>query len=55
MTVSDTVIDQIMDLIRTGQLKAGERLPSEHGLVELLGVGLDALALSSVGSVSREK
>ena len=38
-TVSDTVIDQIMDLIRTGQLKAGERLPSEHGLVELLGVG----------------
>ena len=59
-TVSDTVIDQIMDLIRTGQLKAGERLPSEHGLVELLGVGRSSVrealkALEALGLVTRRK
>lgn len=59
-TVSDTVIDQIMDLIRTGQLRAGERLPSEHGLVELLGVGRSSVrealkALEALGLVTRRK
>jgi GntR family transcriptional repressor for pyruvate dehydrogenase complex len=59
-TVSDTVIDQIIDLIRTGQLKPGERLPSEHGLVELLGVGRSSVrealkALEALGLVKRRK
>lgn len=59
-TVSDTVIDQFMDLIRTGKLKAGERLPSEHGLVELLGVGRSSVrealkALEALGLVTRRK
>lgn len=57
-TVSDTVIDQIMDLIRTGQLKAGNRLPSEHGLVQRLGVGRSSVrealkALEALGLVTR--
>lgn len=59
-TVSDTVIDQIMNLIRTGQLKAGDRLPSEHGLVEELGVGRSSVrealkALEALGLVTRRK
>lgn len=59
-TVSDTVIDQIMELIRTGKLKAGERLPSEHGLVDLLGVGRSSVrealkALEALGLVTRRK
>ncbi len=59
-TVSDTVIDQIIDLIRSGKLKAGERLPSEYGLVELLGVGRSSVrealkALEALGLVTRRK
>lgn len=59
-TVSDTVIDQIIGLIRSGQLKAGERLPSEHGLVEQLGVGRSSVrealkALEALGLVTRRK
>jgi len=35
----DKIIRQIRDLITTGQLKAGDRLPSERKLSEKLGVG----------------
>lgn len=59
-TVSDTVIDQIMELIRTGALRPGERLPSEHGLSEQLGVGRSSVrealkALEALGLVTRSK
>lgn len=36
---SDKIIDQIRDLIRTGQLKPGDKLPPERKLVEKFGVG----------------
>ncbi len=57
-TVSDTVIDQVMQLIRTGQLKPGERLPTEHGLAAQLGVGRSSIrealkALEALGLVTR--
>lgn len=35
----DAIINQIRDLISTGQLKPGDRLPSERMLSEKLGVG----------------
>jgi GntR family transcriptional repressor for pyruvate dehydrogenase complex len=35
----DKIIAQIRDLITSGQLKAGDRLPSERKLCEALGVG----------------
>jgi GntR family transcriptional repressor for pyruvate dehydrogenase complex len=35
----DKIIRQIRDLITSGQLKAGDRLPSERKLTEKLGVG----------------
>lgn len=36
---SDKIIKQIRDLITSGQLKAGDRLPSERSLAERFGVG----------------
>jgi len=36
---SDKIIDQIRNLIRTGQLKPGDKLPPERKLVEQFGVG----------------
>jgi len=36
---SDKIIDQIRSLIRTGQLKPGDKLPPERKLVEKFGVG----------------
>jgi len=38
-TPADKIIRQIRDLITSGQLKAGDRLPSERKLCEKLGVG----------------
>lgn len=38
-TPVDKIIRQIRDLITSGQLKAGDRLPSERKLCERLGVG----------------
>ncbi|MEP5613434.1 MAG: FadR/GntR family transcriptional regulator [Cyclobacteriaceae bacterium] len=38
-TPVDKIIRQIRDLITSGQLKAGDRLPSERKLCEKLGVG----------------
>lgn len=60
MTVSDTVMGQIMELVRTGQLKPGEKLPSEHGLGEQLGVGRSSLrealkALEALGFIKRSQ
>lgn len=37
--LSDKIISQIKDLISSGQLKPGERLPSERKLSETFGVG----------------
>ncbi len=59
-SVSDTVIDQIMALISTGALKSGDRLPTEHGLSEQLGVGRSSVrealkALEMLGLVTRRK
>ncbi|MDW3652038.1 MAG: FadR/GntR family transcriptional regulator [Bacteroidia bacterium] len=36
---SDNIIDQIRNLIRTGQLNPGDKLPPERKLVEQFGVG----------------
>lgn len=36
---SDKIINQIRDLIRSGQLKPGDKLPPERKLVEKFGVG----------------
>ncbi len=36
--VSDSAVDQIMNLIANGRLQAGDRLPSERELVKRLGV-----------------
>ena len=36
---ADKIIDQIRSLIRTGQLKPGDKLPPERKLVEQFGVG----------------
>lgn len=57
-TVSDTVIDQITALIRRGELKPGDRLPSEHGLSQLLGVGRSSIreamkVLEAMGLIRR--
>ena len=37
-TIANQVIDQLTDLIRSGSLKPGERLPSEREMAEQLGV-----------------
>lgn len=42
-SVVDSVRQQIVELIRSGQLKAGEQLPSEKDLRESLGVSRPAL------------
>lgn len=36
---ADSIIEQIRELIRSGTLKAGDRLPSERALAERFGVG----------------
>ncbi len=57
-SVSDTVIDQVMELISTGTLKPGDRLPTEHGLSQQLGVGRSSVrealkALETLGFITR--
>lgn len=52
----EKVIDQILELIREGKLKEGDRLPSERSLCEELGVGRTSLkqaisALCAMGIV----
>lgn len=55
VTLADGVIQQITDMIRTGALQPGSRLPFEHELMKMLGVGrtpvregLQALALAGL-------
>lgn len=55
-TLSESIINQITDLIRQRELKLGDRLPSERALAELLGVSRppvrEALhALAAVGLI----
>lgn len=55
--LSDEIINQILASIRKGELKVGDKLPSETDLTEQLGVGRSSLrealrALSLVGIVN---
>lgn len=55
-SVADQVSTQIINLIRSGSLKAGDRLPSERDLAQDMGVGRPALreatrALSMLGII----
>ncbi len=57
-SISDTVMDQITALIRSGELKPGDRLPTEHGLSQQLGVGRSSVrealkALEALGLIRR--
>ena len=36
--VARSVVNRILDLIRTGMLRAGDRLPSERELIEILDI-----------------
>jgi GntR family transcriptional repressor for pyruvate dehydrogenase complex len=54
--VSEDIVEQIKALIRSGQLKPGERLPSERRLAQILEVGRSSLreainSLSMMGLV----
>jgi len=54
--VARTVVDHVLDLIRTGMLRAGDRLPSERKLIEILDISRPSLrealrALSFLGVV----
>jgi len=42
-SVTDTVSETIVDMVRSGQIKPGERLPSEHELMRQLNVGRSSL------------
>lgn len=49
----EKIIEQILELIKTGQLKKGDKLPSERKLCEMLGVGRTSLkqAISSLSAL----
>lgn len=54
--VAQTVVEQILDLVRTGMLRSGDRLPSERELIEILNISRPSLreairALSTLGVV----
>jgi len=54
--VAQSVVDRILDLVRTGMLRAGDRLPSERELIEILNISRPSLrealrALSILGVV----
>lgn len=54
--VAQSVVNRILDLIRTGMLRAGDRLPSERELIEILNISRPSLrealrALSILGVV----
>lgn len=38
-TVSNAVIEQVMEMVRNGKLGPGDQLPTEHKLSQVLGVG----------------
>ena len=54
--VAQSVVNRILDLIRTGMLRAGDRLPSERELIEILDISRPSLrealrALSMLGVI----
>ena len=54
--VAQQVVDRILDLVRTGMLRAGDRLPSERELIDIFGISRPSLrealrALSILGVV----
>lgn len=54
--VAQSVVEQILDLVRTGMLRSGDRLPSERELIEILSISRPSLreairALSTLGVV----
>ena len=54
--VARSVVNRILDLIRTGMLRAGDRLPSERELIEILDISRPSLrealrALSMLGVI----
>lgn len=54
VTTSQSVTDQIFDLLRQGELKAGDKLPSERELTEMLDVGRSSVreALQSLAMLN---
>lgn len=58
-TISGEIIDQILSMILTGKLKAGDRLPPERELCESLKVGRSSVreamkALEALGIIRRD-
>lgn len=54
--VAQSVVNHVLDLIRTGMLRAGDRLPSERNLIEILDISRPSLrealrALAMLGVV----
>ena len=54
--VAQRVVNRILDMVRTGNLRAGDRLPSERELIEILGISRPSLrealrALSMLGVI----
>ncbi len=54
--VAQSVVEQILDLVRTGMLRSGDRLPSERELIEILNISRPSLreairALSTLGVI----
>lgn len=41
--VAQSVVNRVLDLIRTGMLRAGDRLPSERNLIEILDISRPSL------------
>ena len=58
--VAQSVVNRILDLIRTGMLRAGDRLPSERDLIDILDISRPSLrealrALSILGVVDTRR
>ncbi len=54
--VAQSVVNRILDLVRTGMLRSGDRLPSERELIQILNISRPSLreairALSTLGVV----
>lgn len=60
ISVADSIVEQLLGLIREGHLKPGDRVPAEHELVESFGVGRTSVrealkVLEVMGIVERKK
>ncbi|MBV8223423.1 MAG: FadR family transcriptional regulator [Candidatus Eremiobacteraeota bacterium] len=58
--VAQSVVNRILDLVRTGMLRAGDRLPSERELIDILNISRPSLrealrALSILGVVDARR